>query len=415
MNIDEPRIDEAAQVAERGFAALGVEFLLYLSIILRAFGWQLGIMNFQGLSGGIVVFSGLACLTIMLANRERLPLSFWFILLINVLAGVSEFFATTDEFLASTGPKNMLYWLSWTLMICYVARNDRAYVRFAFFLSFCVFVALAVGMHVRGTGFHSRVTLEGQNIATMFANSNELAQVSVATAIALLFYSLRSNSMVAAMCVAAALGLAVVTLRTVSREGLILLSFGIFLYFIDVVLKRKGKTGFVIMILLALLGVYKFSHEYQNIKKSYAYRLEKPSERTNYFATALQDMGDTIILGKGTAKPFTSQGITPHNTLLWTHIVYGGLCAWTYVMWIIVICWKTVRRNVFQRSQADKNELLAMMFIFLAAQQVSPFASSNFGIMLALAVLEKSLWMSRPEPSQPSDYPQLPGYGNAAI
>lgn len=393
---DEVKIDKSTPVHESGFAALCVEFLLYLSIILRAFGWQLGIMHFQGLSGGIVAVSGLVCLVIMIVKGERLPLSFWFILLINILADVSELYVTNDKFLMSSGPKNMLYWLSWSLMACYIVRDNRAYVRFTFFLSFCVIVALALGMNVRGTGFHSRVTLEGQNVATMFANSNELAQLSCVTAIALLFYSFRSSKFTTIFCVATALVLAIITLKTVSRQGLILLLFGLLLYFVSVVVKRKGKAGFVILLVLALIAVNKYTTETTTLKNAYGFRFSKPSTRTEYFKTAVQDMSDTFIFGKGSAKPYTVEMIEPHNTFLWIHVAYGGVCAWAYLTWIFVISWKTFGLTWRRRSgQVDRFEILALIGIFVAAQQVLPFAPSNFGSILALAIFEKNLWARR--------------------
>jgi hypothetical protein len=369
-----------------------VEALLYLSICLRAFGWQLGIMNFQGLSGGIVALSGVACFAIMVAKRERLPLSFWFILLINILADVSELYVTGGEFLQSSGPKNMFYWMSWSLMACYIVRDKRAYVRFIFFLSFCVLVAMVLGMHIRGVGFHSRVTLEGQNIATMFANSNELAQLSCIAAIVLLFYSFRTNKLMTLLSVATSLVLSVITLKTVSREGLILLLFGIMLYCVSVIVKRKGKVGFVILLVLAVVAINKYSTETITLQKAYGFRFSKPSERTEYFKTALQDMNDTFLFGKGSAKPYTVQMMEPHNTFLWTHVAYGGLCAWAYLTWILVLSWKTFGLTWRRRSgQVDRFEIVALLGIFVAAQQVLPFAPSNYGSILAVAIFEKYL------------------------
>ncbi len=138
----------------------------------------------------------------------------------------------------------MFYWMGWTLMACYVVRDDRAYPRFYFFSGLVLFLAVSLGMKERGIGTYqgyTRLTLEGQNVATMFANSNELAYLSCVIAIAFLFYSLRSKKLTTFFCVTVAIALAAVVVKTVSREGLILLVLGLSLYSVAVFVRRRKK------------------------------------------------------------------------------------------------------------------------------------------------------------------------------
>jgi hypothetical protein len=107
-------------------------------------------------------------------------------------------------------------------------------------------------------------------------------------------------------------------------------------------------------------------------------------------------MGDTPIFGKGSSKPFTVQGMEPHNTFLYIHVAYGGICAWTYLTWIIFLGWKTGRILWGRWKELGNSiEILALLGMFLASQQVLPFAPDNYGNILALAVLEKNLWIRR--------------------
>jgi hypothetical protein len=394
---DQIEPNQASLDQGRSIAALCVEFLLYISIGCRVFASQIGILHLQGLSGGIIVLSGVVCVITMIIRREIFPFSFWFILVISVLALCSELYAMGDNFIMNAGPKNNLYVMSWTLMACYIVRNNRAYLRFTIFLSLCVFVAVDLGSKASDVGAqtgYSRLTLAG--VATMFQNANELAVVSCVTAIALLFYSLRSKKIISFICITIALVVIIIDLKTVSRQGLIILTFGVMLYSLAVIVYRKGKTGFVILIFISLLTVVKFSLETSTIMGAYEYRLNKPSGRTYYFRTAMQDMGDTLILGKGSVKAVTVERIQTHNTFLWIHLAYGGLCAWTYILWLLQISWKSIRLLCEQQSKKRNGiEIITFLGMFLAPQLVAPFALDNFGVILALAILEKHFWASR--------------------
>lgn len=387
----------AARPYKSKIGIICTEFLLYVSIGFRVFGWQIGILKFQYFSGAIVAGSGLICLLIMIFNREKLPFSFVFILLINIFSDISEFNALGLQVFLSTGPKDMLYWLSWTLMACYIVREDRAGARFCFFLAFCILVSVALGGKAYDLGGHTgltRFTLEG--VGTMFANANALSQVAAVTAIAFLFRSLRSSKVFMLGYAAVALSLSMVALRTISRQGLILLAMGLVFYIAIIIVQKRGKLGFIIFAFLCLFAVNKFSRDTSDVMRAFEIRLNAPSTRTEYFRTMLEDMGDTLIIGKGSLKPFTVQGIQPHNTFLYLHVAYGGLCAWTYALWVLLLTWRTSDFLWKIRDRREHGiEVLAFLLLFLAPQLVNVFAPGNFGNILALATIEKSLLIER--------------------
>jgi hypothetical protein len=231
-----------------------------------------------------------------------------------------------------------------------------------------------------------------ENIAAMFANANDLATVSSSIAIILLFYSLRCKKILAIICVAVALLLAAVTLETVSRQGLVVLLLGFSLYLAVVGLYRKGKAGFIALVLLISVLGYGFAREYTIVRGAYEYRLGQRTARTAYLRTALRDMSETFVCGKGSSRPLTADGFEPHNTFFYLHIAYGGLCAWTYAIWLVFLSLKTAGNFVGRRAKREMRvELVSMLGIFVVPQLVLPFAVANFGCILPLAILERHI------------------------
>jgi hypothetical protein len=371
-----------------------VEVLLYISILCRAFGWQLGILKIERLSGAIIIISGLVCLGIIIYKREHIPRSIFFAFIIGLLAYLSELISLgLGKLLVSLGPVNMLFWMSTLLMACYVVRNDRAALRFALFLAGCVFFAVSIGGTTTGVGGYTeywRLRLERGEVATMFANANALAQVCYMVVIALLFFSLRCTKVIKAICWICALGLSVIVLMTLSRQGLILLGLGIFFYLTAVMVGKGGKIGLILLLVLAIMVASKYMNELMTIKQAYGYRFGIPSGRFEFWLTAPHDMMDTLIIGKGTSLARTSQGLQPHNTFLWLHLAYGGLCAWIYAAWIFWLSVKVWQLFWFRKIEWRlKMEVTAMFTIFFLCQLTGVFAPGNYGIILATAIVEK--------------------------
>lgn len=368
-----------------------VEGLLYFSLICRIFGNQLGVLNFTGLSGAIIVSSVVVCIVVMISQRQEFPISLVFALMINFMASI------TDLFLIDLITREMVYWMSALLMACFIVRDQRAALRFEWFLAFTIFLTVAIGGEFLGEaqGFR-RMALKGSEVGSMFANSNDLAQLASMVAIALLFSSFKLKALGKMLCWAGALALSGMVLLTLSRQGLFLLGVGFVLFLLASAKGPGGKVGPIVLVALALLASIVYADDVARIVSGYEYRLGLSSDRVSYWRTAPQDMMGTLISGSGTYGGFTTSGMKPHNTFLWLHLAYGGLCAWTYVAWLGWLSLKTMQLVLGPDAEwRIKMEVLAMFSLFFMAQFVTVFAPSNYGYILGIALLERQFSLAK--------------------
>lgn len=359
-----------------------VELLLYLSIGTRLFGNELGVLKVAGLSGALILASGFISFVILLMRQERLPTSFLFAVLISFLATI------VDLYQVDTAPRDMLFWTSILLMMCYVVRDEAGHLRCALFLSSCVFLSIYLG----GTFFSGMNGVQRLGLSNgMFGNPNSLAQISLLTAISLLFLGFRFNRVISVICMFVALGLSSVVLLTLSRQGLILLAGGLCAYMIFVLFSKTRKLEALLLALIAICLVIVFRTEVINIADGYLFRLGLESSRVDYWKTAPHDLPETLMAGYGTQNAFTLEGLKPHSAFLWLHLAFGGFCAMVYTAWILWLATRT-KSLVFNQSLPGslRTEGLVMFFIFFALQFTSVFAPYNYGCILAVATLEKN-------------------------
>lgn len=359
-----------------------VELLLYLSIGTRLFGNELGVLKVAGLSGALILASGFISFVILLMRQERLPTSFLFAVLISFLATI------VDLYQIDTAPRDMLFWTSILLMMCYVVRDEAGHLRCALFLSSCVFLSIYLG----GTFFSGMNGVQRLGLSNgMFGNPNSLAQISLLTAISLLFLGFRFNRVISVICMFVALGLSSVVLLTLSRQGLILLAGGLCAYMIFVLFSKTRKLEALLLALIAICLVIVFRTEVINIADGYLFRLGLESSRVDYWKTAPHDLPETLMAGYGTQNAFTLEGLKPHSAFLWLHLAFGGFCAMVYTAWILWLATRT-KSLVFNQSLPGslRTEGLVMFFIFFALQFTSVFAPYNYGCILAVATLEKN-------------------------
>jgi len=283
--------NEPAIVSDRPYR-ITVELLLYMSFGSRLFGKQLGVLSVEGLSGAMILASGLVCLVIILIRQESLPVSFLFAVLISLLATI------VDLYLVDYIPRNMLFWSCGLLMFCYVARSEAALLRCTLFLATCVFIAVALGgTYFGGMQGVQRLGLEPGSVATMFGNPNDLAQISLITAVVLLFEGVRCHRLLAALCLLVALALSCIVLLTLSRQGLILLAGGLFAYLVVVMFTKARKFEATLLILTGVCLVIIFSAELLEIVEGYLFRLGLDSGRIDYWKSAPKDLYETLITG----------------------------------------------------------------------------------------------------------------------
>lgn len=361
-----------------------VEGLFYAAIGSRVFGHQLGILKVTGVSGALIVASALVCLLIILFRHEKIPASIYFALLINVFAMI------TDLLWLETLNRDMLFWLSTLLMACFIGRDERVVIRLLLFIAACVAGALALDavFAAERVGI-MRLYLNKDGAGSMFANSNDLAQIAGVTAVILLFRGIDRSLLPKLGLYAVSLGLATVTLLTLSRQGLVFLGAGLVLYCTTLCLSRNRSLELLI-ISAAIAGIILYHlGSLTEIINGYAYRFTQDSGRTAYWLTAPRDMQSSFIAGFGSNNAYAFDGSVPHSTFLWLHLAFGGACAWTYALWVAVLGWRS--SAVVMRPDASwliRIETLAIFLMFLAAQFTTVFAPGNYAFILCVAILE---------------------------
>jgi hypothetical protein len=382
---------------ENSFTRFLVEILLYVSVGMRVFARQLGIIKFTYLSGTFILLCGIVCVAIILIKKEHFPKSVCFAITMTILALISDSRLIELDTIVSRGSRDLILWTSILLMACYVVRNNAAVIRFALFLSGCLFLSLFIGSTLSdvggGTDFQ-RLTIKKDTVGTMFANANAIAQIAYSAAIVLLFASLRCRNSLKIICWICAIALSAVLLLTLSRQGLIVLSVGILFYFLAALKSRGGKIGLAIFVLIGIIATTICWQKIAVVKEGYEYRLKLPSERTEYWKTALSDMQGTLFWGKGVPNARTIRGIQPHNTFLWLHLAFGGICAWVYVCWVLWMVakgWFLIRAH--EISLQYKLEAVAMLLIFFLSQLTGVFAPANYGTILTTAIFERYIYV----------------------
>ncbi|MDZ4186086.1 MAG: O-antigen ligase family protein [Desulfuromonadales bacterium] len=362
-----------------------VECLFYLSIGSRVFAPQLGLLRFTGLSGAMILASATICLLIIRARHEGIPTSIYFALFINIFAVI------TDLVWLSTLNRDMIFWLSALLMACFIFRDERAISRGLLFIGACVAGALTFNAVFAAEKLGiMRLYLNKDGAGAMFANSNDLAQIACVTAVILLFRGISRPLVTKLVLYAAALGLAGVTLLTLSRQGIVFLVVGFVLYFIALLLKRN--RSFELIIITAAIAVFTFYNmdSLTEVINGYAYRFTQDSGRTNYWMTALRDMKNSLLAGHSSINAYSFDGSLPHSTFLWLHLAFGGVCAWIYALWVAYLGWQTSRFVLGHGhgSWPIRIETLTIFLMFLAAQFTTVFAPGNYAFILCVAILE---------------------------
>lgn len=337
---DPPSVEHPAS-----FMRLLVELSFYLLIVVELFPAQLGLSGIKFLAGGVVAGGGLLCFFAYHAGREQLPKSLYFILAMNVMANLSLVVGHGEAPILGDGLTELFHWITYALMISYLVRNRMAEKRLLVFMAATILLSVYFGgvekMHF------GRPRLELQGVGGNFKNANDLAYYSGLVAIALLFRSVKSGMLFRILLCLLAFGLILVCARTVSRGGLLALTFGITLFMTTIVVIEDKFKSFltVTTFLLVIAGLFAV------FSAPVLLLLERIGETSYgrrvgvYLISPLEDMLNTLVLGMGQSGAVTGAGISAHNSFMHTHIAYGGLVAYIYVAWMIWLgcgvwkCW----------------------------------------------------------------------------
>jgi len=365
-----------------------VEVLVYLNVANSAFVEVTGLATLNFVSGGFLLASGAVTLLVVTSQRERLPMSWLFALLFAALANVSEVARGAMPVIGS-GVSGITHWLSQLLMICYLVRNKATEKRIILFTAFLITAMIAVGGTGTGTNESERLGLTG--VGSSFSNANALAYTCALFAVALLFYSLRSAKILRPLLWVLAAVLVVYLFRTVSRGGVVTLGCGLAVLLGSILLGRGVRLSGVILVGVGLVAASQLAYMLAESMSGLSERFGQESSRLAVYSWAtVNDLKDCVLFGEGSAARLGSAGITPHNTFLAAHLYFGGIAAWVYLLWVIILSMRVTRMFFSGDLPMDTRMYVVAMFgMGLAPQVMSNQGQLFWAAVFATALVEK--------------------------
>jgi hypothetical protein len=372
-----------------------VEMLLYLMVLNSVFLYKTGFILIPYLAGGLNTIAGVICLFVMLLEGERFATSVKFAIAMNITANLSQMLANGVTPILGRGLPQMLHWLSTLLIVCYLVRNTATQKRvMIFFTLLLIGVSFYAGETV-GVRGGKRVGV-AEDIGGNFANPNTLGYVGGFFCVAVLFWSLRCTKAFRPMLWVLAALLFFITVRTVSRVGIFLLLFGLGVLVISVLMGRGARVGGIIMIVVCLLALSQLTFVFADTIYAFEKRLhgerESTMSRLNLYSwDTLGDLAGTLFIGKGPERAeSTSTGITAHNTFVYTHMCFGGITAWPYLAWLIVLGVRVVRMLRSRVYTWDTSLMIfAMYSMILGEQLTNNYGYTDFSSIYGIALIEK--------------------------
>jgi hypothetical protein len=363
-----------------------VELLFYVVVLNGAYVHLTGLATVRFASGGLVLGAGLLTFFLMKAQGERLPVSVWFALIFAAAANVSQL-RYGELPLIGEGLPGITHWISYLIMMCYLVRNSATQKRVLLFSAF-----LVVGLVISGGGMHKgaeRLMLQG--VGAGFSNANALAYASGLFAVALLFYSLRSPKVLRPFLWGLAAVLTYCLFLTVSRGGAITMACGVAVLLGAILTARGVRLGGVILVGVAVVAVSQLAYLLSESVTYLEERLQTESERTLVYQwETLNDLAETLVFGRGPSAIITSAGFTAHNTFLYAHTAYGGMAAYPYLLWLIVLMVRITRMMFARDHPMDAKLLVVALFgMGLAAQLLSNQGQLFYCVVYATAITEK--------------------------
>jgi len=377
---------------ERGpsFARKVVELLIYVTAVNSALVMRTGVALIPLGGGGPILISGLLCLLIIFHSRETLPMSVWFFGGCCLAANMSVLIGQGEMPVIAPAVRNVVTGLFQLVMFCFVAQNRVAQKRMLVFFSLLMIVSVMTGGVVVGKGEGARLKLE--NIGGAFANANQLSRAVAVLAMALLFWSLRSNKSLRPILWTFAIALVYILLRTLSR-GTALGFICAFSLFVFSILSGRGvRMGGAVFICISLVVLSQFTYLFTDPLAGLMRRFGEESIRTKvYSSEVLDDLWNTKFFGVGGEEAVIGGvGITAHNTFLYMHIAFGGITAWIYLFWVMALGVRTARLTFRRDYPLDiRMMVLALFGLFVAGSVFSNSGWAGPGALYAIAVVDK--------------------------
>lgn len=383
---------EHPAVMQRIFAEIVFYFITLTSVFpsLTPMG---GIPHIRGI---LLMLTGFIGFILLITERHGLPMSVWFAIIINITANLNQVIVHGDTPLIGDGVISFFQWVSSLIMVCYIVQNNAAAKRLLLFYSFLVIAAVyhAGGSIVTiATEATERFSLKYTGFATVFSDPNQLGTLSAVLIIACLFWSLRASRLFRPFLWGISGVLIIILFLTVSRGGLIIFAFGLVVLFMAIMISRNVRMGGVILIVVFIIGVFLSGSILIGQIEQYSHRFSKAAVGGRlgvYSMTTIEYLWETKIIGAGPGTKLRNTGVTPHNSFVSTHLDYGGITAWLYLIWVIVLGVRVLMACRHKDLPTDITMLLIALFgMGLINQIASNGGFVTFTVVYVTAIVER--------------------------
>ena len=373
-----------------------VELMFYFVMLMTTFPHLMGgLTQVPNALGAIQTSIGGLAFLLMLTQREKIPISIWFAVAINVFANFSEVIGHGAIPIIGEGTVAMLHWVTGLLMVCYLVQNEATYKRLLLFHIAIVLIAVKLG----GTGtFETGSAIEAGRLglleagfAVTFMNPNTLGCLAGFLAVASLFWSLRSAIVLKPVLWSLAAVLIFVVFVTVSRSAILITFCGLMVLVLAVLMGRGVRLAGIILIIVGMLVVAQFGYMLTSHMELLGERMGRRSVRLDvYTVETIDELLDTMLIGKGTLTRLKHAGILPHNVFLSVHLFYGAPAAWAYALWIIILGLRTLRMMRHREVPLDQKLMIVALFgMTFGLQMCSNHGYVHVQSILATAVIER--------------------------
>lgn len=369
-----------------------VEIFVYIPVLVSAFLEVWGLQQIKFFGGGVSFFTTVLTIGVVFLSGKLPPLSVVFGIIICIAANLSQSLGNGQMPITGQGLPMLLFHIGTLLGMWYVSLNRAAERRMIlFFVCLMIYLAFAGGQYMRGHASVERLELEG--VGGLMANANSIAYMTGVFGIAMLFRSLREPAALKPIMWVLAIVMFILLMRTVSRTGLVLFAVG-FMAFMVVALGGRGvRVSGLIFLCIVVLFLSQFAYLIADQVLSYQKRVEVDTEgRLGVFSIAtINDMVSTLVFGRGPERAISSAtGITPHNTFFYMHFAFGGITAWPYFAWLLILGIRVLRMLKANDFPLDIKAFVVSMYLMaVGGEGTNNINFTIYSSVYAWAIIEK--------------------------
>jgi hypothetical protein len=378
-------------LAQKKYGHIGrwcLEILFYFVILAVTFPNMTPLKDLRGGLGGLVDLVGMLFLGGVLISERRLPFSLAIALFLNIPVNLTEHAQGNLSFVGSEAA-GYLHWFFYLAMMLFLTRNEKTARRITLFFAAVIVLSVIIGGHALQNDF-GRLGLR-RNVGVGFQNSNDLAHMSAMFAVACMFWSLSSSKIMRPVywiCSAILVG---VLLRTVSRGGLLGLTFGLAILLALILSGKSVRLSGFVLILAVVAALFLWQDFLQEKYELFSKRATLQTGREKVYNVYMLDQAkENLLLGSGGGTIVRNARTTAHNTFLYHWICYGGIAAMIYLVWLFVLSRRVWLAFCYREIAVDKRFMLVALWgMALVAQLVSNQAHLFYSSIFATALIEK--------------------------